>query len=812
MIKDEKITDVLGTLQKLTSAIFSDAIQRKLILDHLTEAVFTVDKDLKINSFNKSAEILTGIKEQDALGKSCTEVFHSSGEEGFCVIGQVMQENKPQRKLTRHLQIGDRLLPVLVSASPFSNYSGAMVGGVQSFQEIQEIFQRQLVVDNAFDGVFTVDLDYNVTLFNRSAEQLTGFKQSDVLGRKFTDVFCGSEQRADNQDTPMMLAMNSGRPVSAECIYIRKATGDILPVSVRAAPLIDARGELIGGVASFRDNTDRIQSNLILDHIIDGVFTTDANGHINSFNKAAVAITGYPLEGVLGRKCHELFGMDHCSNRSGESNTDQKTMLEEQIYLRVQGDRRLPVSMCSVPMLDSTGNMLGTVQTFRDVTAQLQHRFILDSIAEGVFTVDHQLQVTSFNKALEKITGYAAEEVLGRSCSEIFCTELCGSENCPMAQAIITGIGPNKNNISIISKDGRTVPVSLITTALVDDQGNVIGGVETIRDLTEITELRRKLTREGAELGILTKSPKMQRILSVLPEFAKSDATILILGESGTGKELVAQAIHAQSNRSEHTFVAVNSGALPDTLLESELFGYKAGAFTDARKDRKGRFAAAEKGTLFLDEIGDISTAMQVKLLRVIQSKTYEPLGANTPVKTDVRIIAATNKNLAEMVAAGTFREDLYYRLNVVKIELPPLRERMEDIPLLVEHFIDKFNRQRGRNVEGISEEVLALLIHHDYPGNIRELENIIEYAFILCHEGLILPQHLPEWLTGSRGQGESVAGPLTLQEMERKAIIESLRRNNYRKMKTCRELGISKDTLRRKIAAYNVEDVDTID
>ncbi|MHB8810100.1 MAG: sigma 54-interacting transcriptional regulator, partial [Desulfobulbaceae bacterium] len=708
---------------------------------------------------------------------------------------------------------GDRLLPVLVSASPLTDNRGAMVGGVQSFQEIQEIFQRQLVLDSAFDGVFTVDLDYNITLFNRSAEQLTGFTQDQVLGRPFIEVFYAPEQRVEAQDTPLMQAMRTGRPVSAECIYIRRVGGDILPVSVRAAPLIDARGVLIGGVKSFRDNTDRIQSNLILDHIIDGVFTTDKKGHINSFNKAAAAITGYPREEVLGRSCHELFATDRCGDKAGEE-TDgvPGPMLEKQIYLRVQGERRVPVSMSSVPMLDSTGNLLGTVQTFRDVTARLQHRFILDSVTDGVFTVDHQLRITSFNRALEKMTGYTAAEVLGRGCSEIFCTELCGSENCPMARAIASGISPIMHNINLTGKDGRIIPVNLVTTALVDDEGKVIGGVETVRDLTEINELRQKLSQGGAELGILTKSPKMQRILSVLPEFAKSDATILILGESGTGKELIAQAIHAQSNRSEHTFVAVNSGALPDTLLESELFGYKAGAFTDARKDKKGRFAAAEKGTLFLDEIGDISTAMQVKLLRVIQSKTYEPLGANTPVKTDVRIIAATNKNLAEMVGTGTFREDLYYRLNVVKIELPPLRERMEDIPLLVEHFIDKFNRQRDRHVQGITEEVLSLLIHHDYPGNIRELENIIEYAFILCHEGLILPQHLPEWLTAGRVQSESVAGPLTLEEMERKAIIESLRRNDYRKMRTCRELGISKDTLRRKIAAYNITDVENRD
>jgi transcriptional regulator with PAS, ATPase and Fis domain len=376
-----------------------------------------------------------------------------------------------------------------------------------------------------------------------------------------------------------------------------------------------------------------------------------------------------------------------------------------------------------------------------------------------------------------------------------------------MSLAISSDLSPAASNIEITGRDGNKVPVNIIATALTDDRGNVLGGVETVRDLSEITELRRKLSQEKPDQGILTRSPKMQRILSVLPEFAKSDATILVLGESGTGKELIAQAIHAQSNRKDNPFIAVNSGALPDTLLESELFGYKAGAFTDARKDKKGRFAAAEGGTLFLDEIGDISTAMQVKLLRVIQSKTYEPLGSNKPVNTDVRIIAATNKNLETMVSEGTFREDLYYRLNVVKIDLPPLRDRMEDMPLLVDHFIDKLNRQRNRQVEGISEEVLSILIRHDYPGNIRELENIIEYAFILCHEGFIKPPHLPEWLTKDIEVGVGISGPLSLKEIERKAIMDSLKRNDFRKMKTCRELGISKDTLRRKLAAYEISD-----
>ena len=810
MIKDNKLTDVLGTLHKLTSAIFSDAIQRKLILDNLTEAVFTVDKDLRITSFNKAAEKLTGIKEKDALEKTCTELFPAVAGEDFSIIGEVIRQKKIRTKLTRYLQVGDRLLPVMVSASPLTDNSGEMVGGVQSFQEIEEIFQRQLVLDSAFDGVITVDLDYNITFFNKAAVQLTGFSQEEVLGRLFFDVFFSPEQRFAVRQHPLLQAIQTGSPVIDECIYINKADGDILPVSVRAAPLIDARGVLIGGVKTFRDDTERIKSSLILDHIVDGVFTTDSKGVINSFNKAASEIAGYSPEEVLGKSCHEMFSADHCQGRP-DSVVDESdapsTWKEKLLYLKLRGNRVVPVSMSSVPMLDLQNNLLGTVQTFRDVTDQLQQRFILDSVTDGVFTVDHNLRITTFNKALEKITGLAADQAVGRGCREIFNTELCGGDNCPMAKAITSASGPSVHNLTLTGRDGRVIPVNLIATALTDEEGTVIGGVETIRDLTEITELRRKLSCNQENVGIVTKSPKMQRILSVLPEFARSDATILLLGESGTGKELVAQAIHRQSNRKDHPFVAVNSGALPDTLLESELFGYKAGAFTDARKDKKGRFAAAEKGSLFLDEIGDISQAMQVKLLRVIQTRSFEPLGSNTPIRTNVRIIAATNRNLEEMVGEGSFREDLYYRLNVVKIELPPLRERREDIPLLVEHFINTFNRQRDRRVERVSEEVLSILIHHDYPGNIRELENIIEYAFILCHEGLILPQHLPDWLAGGQREGENVVEPLSLKDVERKAIIESLRRNDYGKMKTCRELGISKDTLRRKIAAYRISD-----
>ncbi len=810
MIKDDKLSDVIGTLHRLTSAIFNDAIQRKLILDNLTEAVFTVDMDLEVTSFNKAAESLTGIPEKEAIGKNCTELFDSpTGEKDFCIVEEVLKGKEPITKVTRHLLIKDRLLPVMVSASPLTDKNGKIVGGVQSFQEIQKLFQRQLVLDSVFSGVFTVDLDFKITMFNKAAESLTGFRQEDVLGRPFFEIFYPFSDQSERTSLPLIRAINEKKPIVKQSNYIQSANGSLLPVSIRATPLLNARGELIGGVENFHDNTDKIQTDLILDHVIDGVFTTDRDGVITSFNKAAEKITGYRAEEAIGKRCHDIFFSDQCRVRMGQLSHDEsrpEPWIDKHIYLKLKGERVIPVSMSSVPMFDPQGNILGMVQTFRDVTNELQSQFVLDSVADGVFTIDENFIITSFNRAAEKITGYTAKDAIGRPCRQVLQASICSSD-CPMVKALNTKAKTIAQNVSIRGRQGRMIPVSLSATALVDDEGNVIGGVGAIRDLTEVTELRRKLSSDSKRSGILSRSPKMQRILSVLPEFAKSDSNIMVLGESGTGKELIALSIHKLSNRRDKPFVAVNSGALPDTLLESELFGYKAGAFTDAKRDKKGRFAAAEKGTLFLDEIGDISLAMQVKLLRVIQTRTYEPLGSNTPVKMDVRIIAATNKNLEEMVKRGTFREDLYYRLNVVKIELPPLRERMEDIPLLVEHFVEKFNRQRNRHVKGISEDALSLLMKHDYPGNIRELENIIEYAFILCHDGLILPQHLPEWMTGHQKEHMSSAnkGAQTLKDIEKNAIIEALNRNAFKKMKTCRELGISKDTLRRKLKIYGI-------
>jgi PAS domain S-box-containing protein len=484
--------------------------------------------------------------------------------------------------------------------------------------------------------------------------------------------------------------------------------------------------------------------------------------------------------------------------------------IDRSIFIKNKAGDSIPVTISSSPLFDDFGNIIGGIETFRDNTSSIRESLILDSIADGVFTVDRNWRITSFNRAAEDITGWSRDDAMGKSCSEIFHSSICG-KNCAIAESLYKGAPVANRSITIRNNRGEKIPISISASPLTDHEGNIIGGVETFRDLTAITSLRQQLSQKYTFDAIISKSASMQRLFSILPDIARSPSTVLILGESGTGKELVARALYNSSERKDKPFVVVNCAALPETLLESELFGYKAGAFTDARKDKLGRFAAAEGGTLFLDEIGDLPGSVQVKLLRVLQEKVYEPLGSNTPLKADVRIITATNRDLQALVQEGNFRDDLFYRLNVVKINLPPLRERKEDIPLLVDHFIKKYAAQQGKDIVGIASSALSLLMRYDFPGNIRELENIVEYSFILCEGGYIHPQHLPEpFAAGSEEIPSSPghdSGPQTLEEMEMQAITLSLERNHWRKMATCRELGISKDTLRRKIERYGITD-----
>ncbi|HUT54329.1 MAG TPA: sigma 54-interacting transcriptional regulator [bacterium] len=431
---------------------------------------------------------------------------------------------------------------------------------------------------------------------------------------------------------------------------------------------------------------------------------------------------------------------------------------------------------------------------------------ILESISDGVFTVDHEWRITSFNRAAEEITGIMRKEAIGKQCSEVFRSSMCEAE-CALRRTMKTGKPIIGRSGYIIDAEGTRIPISVSTAVLKDGQGRIVGGAETFRDLSEVEALRQELEGRYRAGDLVSRSPLMQRLFEVLPAIASSPSTVLILGETGTGKELVARTIHELSPRQEGPFIAVNCGALPDTLLESELFGYKAGAFTGASQDKPGRFALARGGTLFLDEIGEVSPALQVRLLRVLQDKTFEPLGATRSETSDARVMVATNKDLAGEVRHGAFREDLYYRVNVVRVELPPLRRRKEDIPLLVDQFIARFNRLQRKSIQGIAPEALSLLMAHDWPGNVRELENAIERSFILCREGLIGMGHLPEELTASGAKMDSSSGIRNARGlMDAQLIRSALARNSGNRLAAARELGIHKSTLFRKIKELGLD------
>ncbi len=438
--------------------------------------------------------------------------------------------------------------------------------------------------------------------------------------------------------------------------------------------------------------------------------------------------------------------------------------------------------------------------------ADAGHGVILDSINEGVFTIDLDWQVTSFNRAAEKITGIKRKDALGQRCNEVFRASICEG-NCALKRAIATSRPTVGAAIFIVDATGKRIPVKISAAALTDPQGQVIGGVETFQDLRQIEELRKQLLQKHTIEDIVGRSPAITQLFDLLPQIAESESTVLIEGDSGTGKELFARAIHTLSRRKAKPFVAVNCGALPDTLLESELFGYKAGAFTDARRDKPGRFALADGGTLFLDEIGDVSPAMQVRLLRVLQERVFEPLGSIEPVRVNVRVVAATNRNLHELVRQGKFREDLFYRLHVIHLRIPGLSSRREDLPLLIEHFVAHFNKLQGKDVAGLSQEALLILMENDYPGNVRELMNIIEHCFVLCSDGFIQVHHLPGYLRESPGRRiPGAQGGLTLKDMERVLIQETLRKHRGNRGLAARALGINGSTLYRKIRELQLE------
>ena len=472
------------------------------------------------------------------------------------------------------------------------------------------------------------------------------------------------------------------------------------------------------------------------------------------------------------------------------------------------------------PLYNHEDNIIGVMLTLRDNTtarawtswstngAGIEFDALFENLAEAVFTINKRWRITGFNRLAEEVTGFNRQEVLGRYCWDIFKSDHC-QKNCPLKATLADGVTRSDQDVRMLNSGGRRLDVLVNTSIIKDKKDAVVGAIEFFRPLTLVGRPECTILKDTRPaVNIIGQSPVLAKLLRMLPEIAASEANVVLEGESGTGKELFAKAIHYQSPRVQGPFVAVNCSALAESLLESELFGHVKAAFTGAIAGKVGRFELARGGTLFLDEIGEFKPELQVKLLRVLEERVFERVGGTSSVRMDARIIVATNRNLKEEVRQGRFREDLYYRLLTVPLYLPPLRERLEDIPLLVNQCINELNQKYKKEIRGLDPKVLALFQQYSWPGNVRELQRVLEYAFVFAKGHIITKSHLPELEEAPRKPHPSQTISLPSQspwEDEKEAIKKALRKVRGRRQAAARLLGMSRSSLWRKMRMHNL-------
>ena len=534
----------------------------------------------------------------------------------------------------------------------------------------------------------------------------------------------------------------------------------------------------------------------------EGVVIVDENWRISFVNEKGCEALGMKREEVVGKSCLDIF-----SSCLKEEVINSKTSVFNKKGHICTREGKIPVYMSVVPLFEGE-KVKGAVIYFRSMNEcfeclrkfrekEMIFRSIFDSVTEGIFTINEKWEITAFNRSAERITGYRKEEVIGKKCYEVFQALECRTA-CPLKWVMESKEVIPTREMVIREKNGERLPVVISASLLKDEKGRITGCVEAFREIPNTKLVGGE--RDGFD-EMIGRSLKMRMIFEKIPVIANSDLNVLIEGETGAGKDLLARIIHRHSKRKDKPFVRISCPSIPDTLLESELFGYKKGAFTGAVNDKPGKFEICNGGTIYLDEVGDIPLHLQVKLLRVIEEREFEKLGDNTPVKVDVRIIAATNKNLEEEVKKGNFREDLYYRLNVLTVKLPPLRDRREDIPSLIEYLIDKLNRKRGKDVIGIEEEAMEILCSYNWPGNVRELQNVFEYIFVHINSRVIGVKDLPPYLR----QRKKRLRMGSIAEVEKELIIKALEETAGNKNEVARLLGISRTTLWRKMKKYGI-------
>ncbi len=555
-----------------------------------------------------------------------------------------------------------------------------------------------------------------------------------------------------------------------------------------------------------------------LDTLGDAMFVIDRNQTIVFWNRQAEDLTGYPAADVLGRHC--LAGI-RCQNCLERCNLFEKGQIDKaEVELIARDGRRLQVEKSAFVLKDEEGTVIGGVELLRDRTALLQRMeecrlqrgeietrerlktAILGSIREGVVTIDPEWRITHFSGRAETLTGIQSADALGRFCHVVIGSSLCKND-CPALHCLEHEQPEASRLTRIRSHEGESLPIVETAVPLRDESGTVVGSVLLLED----RRLQAGLSpaESGAQLmGMIGLSAPMRQVFRLIEQVAPTDATVLITGESGTGKEMAARALHGLSPRRDQPFEAVNCAALPETLLESELFGHVRGAFTGAIKDRLGRIETAESGSLFLDEIGEMPATLQAKLLRFLQERDFQRVGESRTRRADVRILAATNRDLLQEIEAGRFRHDLYYRIKVIPLHLPPLRERSSDLPLLATRLLATISEDRGRSGLTFTPPALARLSAYAWPGNVRELVNVIEYAVALAPGRRIRAEDLPPELADQpipRYRPESV-----IADDEAGRIRDALSRSNGNRSQAARALGMSRVTLYRKMKKYGLQ------
>jgi PAS domain S-box-containing protein len=681
------------------------------------------------------------------------------------------------------------------------------------------------IIEGSIEGALVCDEKERIISINNTLLQILGYRKDKIINKMtICDIFSTLEKERLYRELKNEQAGWEKRISLFETTIFDK-DGRGIPVQM-SITLLTENGQKKGMVCFFKDLREQKllcdQWVFLLDQINIGAFTIDINRHITSFNESVQTMTGLKESEVLGKDCREIFSDIQCHSRCPfrvEGNCDEKDLSVE---IKDANDNVHMLTRLSAPLYGAENRVTGCLTVLQDhaALADLINRVnykerslktILDNIDIGIFTVNRGGYTTFFNSAAEVISGYNRKDVLGRPCSAIYGNS-DSIEPRLVKESMTLGEARSNSDCEIITSLGEIVPIQADYIPLHSDHGKIIGCIATIQDLTLSQQFKQVLSNRYTFHSMIGKEPIMQKIFETVQVVSKSDVTILIEGATGTGKDLLAKVIHSSSSRANKPFVKVNCAALPENLLESELFGYLKGAFTGADKNKPGRFQEADKGTIFLDEIGDLPLSLQAKFLRVLEDKEFYPLGSRKTVKVDVRIISATNRDLRKLVKKRVFRQDLYYRLNVMPIELPPLCKRRDDIPLIIRHIIRKLCSTRPvSSSHQISKEAMKMLLDYDYPGNIRELQNFLEHAIIVCQGNMIEPEHLPislrnHYLGITDGIIKEEKFQLVNNDVrERDTILHVLRSNHWNKTKSAKDLGIDRTTLWRKIKSFDI-------